>query len=90
MAHATTEEYGATIVPELTAIDALKRWDGMDTTNVDEAYEAGRKAEREAWLQQTRQVRNYSAPDDVFEAVPVRVMGGERSNHKIEISNDST
>lgn len=26
MAHATTGVYGSTIVPELTAVDALKRW----------------------------------------------------------------
>jgi len=26
MAHATQEKYGSTIVPELTAMDALKRW----------------------------------------------------------------
>lgn len=26
-AHATTGKYGATIVPELTVMDALKRWD---------------------------------------------------------------
>jgi len=28
MAHATTGEYGSTVVPELTAMDALKRWEG--------------------------------------------------------------
>lgn len=27
MAHATTGEYGSTVVPELTAMDALKRWE---------------------------------------------------------------
>lgn len=27
MAHATTGEYGSTVVPELTGMDALKRWD---------------------------------------------------------------
>lgn len=26
IAHATTGEYGSTIVPELSAMDALKRW----------------------------------------------------------------
>lgn len=26
MAHATTGKYGNTVVPELTAMDALKRW----------------------------------------------------------------
>ena len=26
VAHATSGEYGSTIVPELTAMDALKRW----------------------------------------------------------------
>lgn len=28
MVHATTGEYGSTVVTELTAMDALKRWDG--------------------------------------------------------------
>lgn len=28
MAHATTGKYSATVVPELTAMDALKRWEG--------------------------------------------------------------
>lgn len=27
MAHATTGEYGSTVVPELPAMEALKRWD---------------------------------------------------------------
>jgi hypothetical protein len=27
IAHATTGQYGHTVVPQLTAIDALKRWD---------------------------------------------------------------
>ncbi len=27
IAHATTGEYGSTIVPELTGMDALKRWE---------------------------------------------------------------
>ena len=27
VAHATTGQYGNTVVPELTAMDALKRWD---------------------------------------------------------------
>ena len=27
MAHATTGDYGSTIVPELNAMDALKRWE---------------------------------------------------------------
>lgn len=26
LAHATTGEYGATVVPELSAMDALQRW----------------------------------------------------------------
>lgn len=30
MAHATTGKYGTTIVPELSAIDALKRWEGTN------------------------------------------------------------
>ena len=59
---------------------AAKMACGASVTNVYEAYEAGRKAERAAWLQQAKTVRNYSAPDDVFEAVPVRVMGNERPN----------
>lgn len=28
VAHATTGQYGNTVVPELTAMDALKRWEG--------------------------------------------------------------
>ena len=28
IAHATTGKYSGTVVPELTAMDALKRWDG--------------------------------------------------------------
>lgn len=31
VAHATTGEYGSTVVPELTAMDALKRWEGALT-----------------------------------------------------------
>ena len=27
IAHATTGKYGTTVVPELSAMDALKRWD---------------------------------------------------------------
>ena len=28
IAHATTGKYSATVVPEMTAMDALKRWEG--------------------------------------------------------------
>jgi len=28
IAHATSGEYGSTVIPELTAMDALKRWEG--------------------------------------------------------------
>lgn len=31
IAHATQGKYGNTIVPELTAMDALKRWDAGNT-----------------------------------------------------------
>ena len=34
VAYATTGKYGNTVVPELTAMDALRRWDGSPD-NVD-------------------------------------------------------
>lgn len=33
MAHATTGRYGSTVVPDLRAMDALKRWERKETAH---------------------------------------------------------
>jgi len=47
-------------------------------TTFQNGYAAGYADKAREWPYQARRVRNYSNPDDVFEAVPLSIMDCER------------